>query len=153
MFSGIWEKQQDQKYADLHYLIHAGIPDELRPTIWKELLKAEIVEVEEIQNFKDAYGSQFPYDKTKTLFSNYTQISDKSDCLAFKQIDEDVGKFHFGNSYQDNSHNPDEKDLIQRTEKYQMRSLLRVLILWSKQRKLSGADVCITYGDGFMRII
>ena len=103
MFSGIWEKQQDQKYADLHYLIHAGIPDELRPTIWKELLKAEIVEVEEIENYKTAYGSQYPYDKTKTLFANYTKISDKSDCLAFKQIDEDVGKFNFGNSYQDNS--------------------------------------------------
>ena len=84
MFSGIWEKQQDQKYADLFYLVHAGIPDELRPRIWKELLKAEIVEVEEIANFKKAYGTQFPYDKQKTLFNNYMMISDKTDCLAFK---------------------------------------------------------------------
>jgi hypothetical protein len=102
MFAGIWEKNKDQKYADLFYLVHNGIPDELRPRIWKELLKAEIVEVEEINNFKKAYGDQFPYDKTKTLFHNYMMISERCDCLAFKQIDEDVGKFSFGNSYYDN---------------------------------------------------
>ena len=61
-------------------------------------------------------------------------ISERCDCLAFKQIDEDVGKFSFGNSYYDNQSNSDEKELIQRTEKYQMRSLLRGLIMWSKQR-------------------
>ena len=118
MFAGIWEKTHDQKFADLFYLVHAGIPDELRPRIWKELLKAEIVEVEEIANFKKAYGAQFPYEKQKTLFANYEMISAKSDCLAFKQIDEDVGRFSFGNSYYDNSQVSDEKDLIKRTEKY-----------------------------------
>ena len=92
--------------------MHAGIPDELRPRMWKELLKAEIVEVEEIDNFKKAYGAQFPYDRQKTLFSNYMLISEKSDCLAFKQIDEDVGRFSFDNSYYDNSLISDEKDLI-----------------------------------------
>ena len=30
----------------------------------------------------------------------------------FKQIDEDVGKFSFGNSYYDNQSNSDEKELI-----------------------------------------
>ena len=43
--------------------------------------------------------------------------------------------------------------MIHRSEKNQMRTILRALILWSKIREVEGVDCTITYGAGFMRII
>ena len=79
----------------MHHLVYSGIPDELRPKIWRELLKVSIQEVEEIQNFKQVYKDDIDYDESETLFVNILMLSEQTDCLAFKQIDEDVEKFSF----------------------------------------------------------
>ena len=73
--------------------------------------------------------------------------------MAFKQIDEDVEKFVFGNDYLEDATNVGEKVLVHRSEKNIIRTVLKALILWSKVRRLGGEDCCITYGDGFMRVI
>ena len=39
IFVGQWEKEQNWKYVDIWYLIKAGIPDEMRPALWKDLLR------------------------------------------------------------------------------------------------------------------
>ena len=42
-----WEQDKScSEYADLHYLIHKGIPDELRVRLWKELLRSKMIEKE-----------------------------------------------------------------------------------------------------------
>ena len=42
-----WEADKScEEYADLHYLVHIGIPDELRVRLWKELLRTKMIEKE-----------------------------------------------------------------------------------------------------------
>lgn len=39
-----WEKDPEcNEYKDLHYLVHRGIPDELRVRLWKELLRTRFI--------------------------------------------------------------------------------------------------------------
>ena len=51
-----WEADKTcSDYADLFFLVHIGIPDELRVRLWKELLRTRMIEKEQINNFKKAY--------------------------------------------------------------------------------------------------
>jgi hypothetical protein len=45
IFASIWKEKDNQHYSDLYHLVHAGIPDEIRTKIWRELLKVSIQEV------------------------------------------------------------------------------------------------------------
>ena len=80
-------------------------------------------------------------------------LAEQMDCLAFKQIDEDVEKFSFANDYFEDTDYQSEVVMVQRSEKNQLRTILRALILWSRRLKINDEDCCITYGDGFIRII
>jgi hypothetical protein len=78
-------------------------------------------------------------------------VADSYDCLAFKQIDEDVASFSFPKLLvkTKNSH----YDL--NMKKLAMRNLLRVLILWSKNRTIKNMEgkkkeVSFTYGKGLL---
>ena len=154
-----WEADKTcSEYADLYYLVHAGIPDELRVRLWKELLRTKMIEKEQIANFKNAYKDKYTYNSQDSLYNNYLEMSQSFDCLAFKQIDEDIMKYETIDSYLQDAQTKYERDLILRNEKNSMRNLLRVLILWSKQEKQKGPngevkDVVITYGTGFMDMI
>ena len=68
---------------------------------------------------------------------NILILSDKTDCLAFKQIDEDVEKFSFANDYFDDCDYHSEAVMEMRSEKNQLRTILRALILWSRKLKLN----------------
>ena len=39
LFVGEWEKEESWKYVDIWFLIKSGIPKDLRPGLWKDLLK------------------------------------------------------------------------------------------------------------------
>ena len=73
IFSNLWEKDDDQKFADLYYLVHAGIPNELRGRIWQELLKTPVIEKLDRKRFAKAF--KVPLDSSKTLYENYTAIA------------------------------------------------------------------------------
>jgi hypothetical protein len=82
IFSGYWIKEEPQKFSDLYFLVHNGIPDTLRIKVWKELLKAKVHEFEEIQAFKHSFPGKFK--KHETVYQNYKAISESYDCLAFE---------------------------------------------------------------------
>jgi hypothetical protein len=44
MFVGQWEKEASWKYIDIWYLIKFGIPQDLRVSLWKDLLRRQINE-------------------------------------------------------------------------------------------------------------
>lgn len=87
------------------------------------------------------------------MYNNYLEMSQEFDCLAFRQVDEDIQKYETIDSYLADCPTKYERDLILRNEKSSMRNLLRVLILWSKQEKQETRDVVISYGTGFMDMI
>ena len=148
-----WEQDKtSQQYADLYYLVHHGIPDELRVRLWKELLQTKVIQNEQIADFKKAYP-QYTYNPQESLYNNYLEMSQSVDCLAFRQVDEDILKYETIDSYLQDAQTKYERDLILRNEKNSIRNLLRVLILWSKQEKNDGKNVVITYGSGFIDMI
>lgn len=59
MFNRIWENETGQQYADTYYLIQSGVPNEVRVKIWKDLLKTEVLEYEEIRVFKKQYNEYY----------------------------------------------------------------------------------------------
>lgn len=89
------QEQDSPEYIDLYYLVHNwGVPDELRSKIWREFFKVQILEEEEIGHFKNTLGED-RYDTRLTVYQNYKQYASNFDCLAFSQIDEDVGLYTF----------------------------------------------------------
>ena len=72
------------------------------------------------------------------------------DCLAFKQIDEDVAKFTFFNNYKENCH---ETQASRKEVLSNIRLLLRCLVLWSRNSSDDKDIVCFTYGMGTMEIL
>lgn len=72
------------------------------------------------------------------------------DCLAFKQIDQDVDQFKFTNSYCEET----PELLATRTSELQdIRVLLRCLVLWNRQSAKEGQQTIFTYGQGTMEIL
>ena len=67
------------------------------------------------------------------MYDNYLKISRDYDCLAFRQIDEDISKYEPNDSYLRDCKTRYERDSILRAEKSNLRNVLRALILWSKQ--------------------
>jgi hypothetical protein len=61
----------------------------------------------------------------------------KQDCLAFRQIDEDIEMYAFPRLYCE-SETKQARVVIMHEEKRKMRSILRVLILWSRNKKNEG---------------
>lgn len=54
--------------------MHAGIPDELRVQVWKDLLKTKISEAEEQDIFLKAYP-EVDYQEERSVFYNYYAVS------------------------------------------------------------------------------
>ena len=80
-----WEQNPDcDEFKDLHYLVHRGIPDELRVRLWKELLRTRFVQNEQIADFKKTYRDKYAYNPELSLYNNYLELSQSFDCLAFK---------------------------------------------------------------------
>ena len=62
MFDGIWKNEESQQYADTYYLIQQGIPpenSELRLKVWRDLLKVELCEFQELRILKKKYASVY----------------------------------------------------------------------------------------------
>jgi hypothetical protein len=78
----VWEKENPTLFNDLYGLIYnVGIPYDLRPQVWKDLVQAIFIEFDEITNFKEHYGE---YDEKLTVYQNYLQYADSIDCLAYQ---------------------------------------------------------------------
>lgn len=65
--------------------------------MWREFFKVQILEFDEVKDCKTMLAAGF--DAEKTVFVNYKNYADKFDCLAFKQIDEDVAQYRFPEGY------------------------------------------------------
>ena len=101
MFDGIWKNEESQQYADTYYLVQQGIPpenSELRLKVWRDLLKVELCEFQELRVLKKKHASV--YNPRLSVYQNYRDmIAAKQDCLAFKQIDEDISSYQFPKEY------------------------------------------------------
>ena len=105
------------------------------------------------------------------MYDNYLKISRDYDCLAFRQIDEDISKYEPNDSYLRDCKTRYERDSILRAEKSNLRNVLRALILWSKQTVeeersshvseeksqssalLNKKSYVVSYGTGFLQMI
>lgn len=100
VFSGSWEADGDRNFADLFWLIHKrGVPTSLRSRVWRELLRVQVNEEEEIQHFITAFNSVQRYNPGWTIYVNYKVLSERIDCLAFRQVDEDIYNYKFSDEY------------------------------------------------------
>ena len=82
MFRGQWESVNDQKYADIYYLMRTGSPAAMKIQIWKDLLKVKILEMEEGHLFSKRYSDNF--DPNLSTYQNLKHIAEINDCLAFR---------------------------------------------------------------------
>lgn len=100
VFCGSWEAEGDRNFADLFWLVHKkGVPTSLRSRIWREMLKVSVNESDEIQHFIAAFNSEQRYNPGWTIFTNYKVLSERLDCLAFRQVDEDISNYKFPSEY------------------------------------------------------
>jgi len=110
VFSGSWEADGDRNFADLFWLIHKrGVPTSLRSRVWREMLRVQVNEAEEIQHFTAAFDSVQRYNPGWTIFVNYKVLSDRLDCLAFRQVDEDIYDYKFPDEYLSDSKSRESK--------------------------------------------
>ena len=116
------------------------------------MLRSEDIEKESVDYLQRAYP-EFIYDHKLTLYENYLSMASDLDCLAFRQIDEDIFKYEPNDTYLRDCQTSYERDLILRGEKSSLRNILRVLILWSKQSILEDQNGVISYGTGFLDMI
>ena len=94
-----WMKDKDQHFYDLHTLIKNGIPNQLRVFIWKDLMKSKMLEMDARQRMLKAYDGMIDSMKNKTTYTNFVEIAENYDCVAFRQIDQDIGEFRFPAHY------------------------------------------------------
>jgi hypothetical protein len=152
VFCGSWEIKGDRNFADLFWLVHKkGVPTTLRSRIWREMLKVSVNEADEIQHFIATFNSEQRYNPGWTIFTNYKVLSERLDCLAFRQVDEDIGNFEFPSECLAVEGQKREAQIF--WERVSMREILRVLVLWSKDRSLDGKDISISYNSGTLAII
>lgn len=109
-----------------------------------------IIEIEERKLFEKTSGNYF--DRNKTLYTNYKDLANRHDCLAFRQIDEDIKNFKFPPHYQE--------DMDQHTrvinlyeEKRKIRSILRIMVLWSRNKTYEGQSISYFYTQGLISMI
>lgn len=89
-----WQKEGgNQNFVDLVALIKSGIPSLLRTVVWSDLMKSNLIELEERKNFTKNYPKKF--NKSLSTFQNFQDISLKYDSVAFRQIDQDISDFKF----------------------------------------------------------
>ena len=118
--------------------------------VWRELLKSSVNELNDVEHFKLTRTQ--PYNSDLTLYQNYEDITQKIDCLAFRQVDEDVSKYQFPAEYLVNL------SYTQRTatifiERHKMIMILRVILVWSKNREIDGKVMCLSYTSGILCFI
>jgi len=59
----------------------AGVPRMLRDTVWSDLLRVSIIELEE----KKVLIRNYPnYQRNLSVFENLMEIASKYDCVAFR---------------------------------------------------------------------
>ena len=90
-------KDGSQHFYDLHTLIKNGIPNQLRVFIWQDLMKSKMLEMDARQRMLKAYEGMI--DKSKATYTNFVEIAENYDCVAFRQIDQDIGEFRFPAHY------------------------------------------------------
>jgi hypothetical protein len=93
------EALEQSNFTDLYFLVHRGVPDELRTQVWKQLLQTKKIMEEDYDHLYIAYQKYYKAASNENPFEIYMQIAKKWDCTAFRQIDEDVGRFQFQDKY------------------------------------------------------
>ena len=88
-----WEKTGNQSFFDLHALIKSGVPSMLRTVVWSDLMKTSLIEIDEKKHMLRNYPQK--YNKANSVFENFSEISQKYDSVAFRQIDQDISDFKF----------------------------------------------------------
>lgn len=96
-----WEKEGNQSFIDLVNLVKSGIPTLLRTVVWGDLMKTNIISIEEKKQMMKNYPQK--YNKQLSVFENFLEISQKYDSIAFRQIDQDISDFRFPAHYYEDS--------------------------------------------------
>jgi hypothetical protein len=75
----------------LFSLVHNyGFQNTKRHSQWREILKAPLIELEEIEVFKKNGND---YRENETIFTQFEKQIYKFDSVSFRQVDEDVSAF------------------------------------------------------------
>ncbi len=70
MFVGQWEKEESWKYIDIWYLIKFGIPQDLRVSLWKDLLRRQINEQQVYVYYKKSAEYQEMFNANVSNYEN-----------------------------------------------------------------------------------
>mmetsp|Transcript_5079 Transcript_5079/g.7701 ORF Transcript_5079/g.7701 Transcript_5079/m.7701 type:complete len:89 (+) Transcript_5079:3579-3845(+) len=68
-----WEREGNQTFIDLVQLIKGGIPQILRTVVWGDLLKANLIAIEEKKVLMKSFSRQF--NRNLSTFENILEIS------------------------------------------------------------------------------
>ena len=68
-----WEKEGNQSFIDLVNLVKSGIPALLRTVVWSDLMKTNIISIEEKKQMMKNYPQK--YNKQLSVFENFLEIS------------------------------------------------------------------------------
>jgi len=77
-----WEKEGNQSFIDLVNLVNSGIPAMLRTVVWGDLMKCNLIAIEEKKQMMKNYSKK--YNKQLSTFENFLEISQKYDSIAFR---------------------------------------------------------------------
>ena len=77
-----WEKEGNQSFFDLANLIKSGIPTMLRTVVWGDLMRCNLIAIEEKKQMMKNYSKK--YNKHLSTFQNFVEISQKYDSIAFR---------------------------------------------------------------------
>jgi len=84
----LWEHEGKQAFTDLFNLMKSGVPSVLRPFVWGELLGTKIFEKQQKRLIqKNQVHHPKKISMKQSLFQYFLDISQRYDCVSFRQID------------------------------------------------------------------
>lgn len=87
---------------DIWYLVKYGIPNDLRVSLWKDLLRRSIHEQFEYAFFKKSYQGQ-EFNGNISVYENLKMFSNSIDSLFYTQLENDLREFEFPSTYLKNA--------------------------------------------------
>lgn len=128
-------------------------------------MKSRLVEVDAKKRMQTQYPGMIQ--PGMSTYENFAEIADKYDCVAFRQIDQDIGEFRFPAYYYTETLDQQMSTAANKGEvgealgvayenklkadKYKMRNLLRQLLVWGKTFRKEKKAYQFCYPTGFMK--
>lgn len=126
---------RDTHHQAIFNTIRYGIPNQLRIQYWQDILKVPFLKQAEESILRRNYAGT--YQNNLTVYDNLVLLADEGDCLAFRQIDEDVNSFKVPDNFKGDLRG-NHRDRYIREDMTKIRKIFRALAIWSKGRKIGG---------------